>query len=391
LSVAAGVLFASAVAQGGDGDSEGTPSGGAPSPSSASSFSSSCLGSGEALTAATGVITDGSGPMGDYLANTNCTWIVRPSAAAFVAAPPAAGGGNPNTPGGDTSPPSAAAEISGITLVFEEFKTVFDDDFLFITDASGNYTGASSAAASAAAAAAAAPELALYSGMLPTPMAVRFDGVTALKLNFLTRGNNRDKGFTVKYIADGSCYNDCDGSRAAPAASGGGSGDWSGSTGGGVGGGSGGSGGGGGSGSGSEASAAGKGVCRAGLCVCDDGWTGADCSVRLEPLPADGEAVLGSVGVGQTRYYRITVPSSPPDLMLKVGWVGGWITQFVYLRKQGRCISSSSSFSASSSSFSFSSSSDCLPIVYPVRIALATSRWSSSFPTATATAPALCS
>ena len=44
--------------------------------------------------------------------------------------------------------------------------------------------------------------------------------------------------------------------------------------------------------------------------MCDEGWTGADCSVRLEPLATTngGETVSGTVDVGQTRYYRVEVP-----------------------------------------------------------------------------------
>jgi hypothetical protein len=254
--------------------------------------------SGAPLTAATGVITDGSGPREDYLASSNCAWIVRPSpaAAAATAAAAAAEVEGPKSPRPTRAPDT---DGRGITLVFEQFKTVFDDDFLFITDASEETTAAAAptTANSSARPAAAAPELALYSGKLPTPMAVRFDGVSALRLNFVTRGDNRDKGFVVRYIADGTCYNDCDGGRGSSAAAG---------TGfrGGV------------SGTGAEA---GKGVCRQSLCVCEDGWTGADCSIRLEPLGGDGYAVSGSVSVGETKYYRVTVPAFPPNLMLKVG------------------------------------------------------------------------
>ena len=331
--VAAGVVSLPAVAarEGDDENSaEGSTVGGASSPSS-------CLRSGEILTEATGVITDGSGPIGDYLANTNCTWIVRPSTAGGTGS--GGGSGNGSGDGGknnnkknttaatSTSPPSAEVQPGrrGITLVFEEFKTVFDDDFLFITDASedsdndnggsdGDATADASSSASSSSSSSstsAAPhvvgrELGLYSGMLPTPMAVRFDDVAALRLNFVTRGNNRDGGFVVRYIADGTCYNDCDGGRRAASAArlAGGGGEGSGDI-------------------GAEAGdddETGTGECHEGLCVCDEGWIGADCSVRLEPLGTTngGETVSGTVDVGQTRYYRVEVPSSPPDLMLKV-------------------------------------------------------------------------
>ena len=239
-------VVAMTVAQGEGGSLAGvaspSPTVASPSPTATPSSGSSCPNVSAPLTAATGVITDGSGPESDYLASTNCTWIVRPSAAA-----------------------ARAESGSGITLVFEDFNTVFDDDFLFVTDASD------------AAGAAPGPELGLYTGILPTPMAVHFANVTALRLNFLSRGNNRDRGFVVRYMSDGTCHNDCKGGGVGP-----------------------------------------EGTCDAGLCTCDDGWTGADCSLRLEPLASDGVPVSGTVGVGQTRYYHVKVPSEPPNLMLKI-------------------------------------------------------------------------
>ena len=124
------------------------------------------------LTNATGAISDGSGP-GLYLPHTDCTWIVRPST---LAPPPDPDGASPTLP---PSPP----DDGGITLVFERFDTVFDDDFLYVTDPD------------ASDAVPARPrELALYTGALPVPFAVRFDAVAALTLRFVA-GDNRDEGF----------------------------------------------------------------------------------------------------------------------------------------------------------------------------------------------------
>ena len=123
------------------------------------------------LTNATGAISDGSGP-GLYLPHTDCTWIVRPST---LAPPPDPDGASPTLP---PSPP----DDGGITLVFERFDTVFDDDFLYVTDPD------------ASDAVPARPrELALYTGALPVPFAVRFDAVAALTLRFVA-GDNRDEG-----------------------------------------------------------------------------------------------------------------------------------------------------------------------------------------------------
>ena len=202
------------------------------------------------LTNATGAISDGSGP-GLYLPHTDCTWIVRPST---LAPPPGPDGGSSGA-----LPPSPPSD-DGITLVFERFDTVFDDDFLYVTD-----PDASDAVPDRP------RELALYTGALPVPFAVRFDAVAALNLRFVAR-NNRDEGFSLRYLADGSCHNDC----------------------------------------------AARGRCVRGLCACDDGWVGSDCSVPLPTLVADGAETRGVVGVGQTRYFRVVAPDEPENLMLKL-------------------------------------------------------------------------
>ena len=201
------------------------------------------------LTNATGAISDGSGP-GLYLPHTDCTWIVRPST---LAPPPDPDGASPTLP---PSPP----DDGGITLVFERFDTVFDDDFLYVTDPD------------ASEAVPARPrELALYTGALPVPFAVRFDAVAALTLRFVA-GDNRDEGFALLYLADGSCHNDC----------------------------------------------AARGRCVRGLCACDDGWIGSDCTVPLPTLVGDGAETRGVVGVGETRYFRVVAPAEPKNLMLKL-------------------------------------------------------------------------
>ena len=197
-----------------------------------------------------GVVSDGSGERGTYLPNSNCTWIIRPEVSGASA--------SANATEGTTT---AAA---GITLVFPSFKTVFDDDFLYVTDVSD----------------ASSPNpLAAYTGILPPLTAARFENVTALKLEFVTAEENRDAGFEAVWLADGSCYNDCRGG-------GGGGGD--------------------------------SGRCVDGLCVCDDEHVGADCSIPVPRIPGDGVGVNGSVGVGEYRYFRVDVPSDPPGLMLKL-------------------------------------------------------------------------
>jgi len=98
---------------------------------------------------------------------------------------------------------------------------------------------------------------------------------------------------SVRYIADGSCYNDCNGSKtAADAALW--STDWS-------------------SGAGAPL-VGGTGQCRAGLCVCEDGWTGADCSVPLDTLSSDGTPVEGRVGRGGTFLHFFSQPEPFPSL-----------------------------------------------------------------------------
>ena len=79
--------------------------------------------------------------------------------------------------------------------MFEKFATVLDDDFLFVTGASSDQLNDESNT-----------PLAAYTGSLPTPFAVRFD-VEALRLNFVTKRNNRDAGFRVRYDAN-ACDDD---------------------------------------------------------------------------------------------------------------------------------------------------------------------------------------
>jgi hypothetical protein len=147
--------------------------------------------------------------------------------------------------------------------------------------------------------------LAMYTGTLPTPMAVRF-ATSALRVSFVSAAGNRDAGFMLTFTASGGggCYRDCSGG----------------------------------------------GTCVQGLCACDAGRAGADCSIPLPQVhetrnrklafsnahhlavPSDGspprfafvrqvisgQRVSGRVSVGQTVYYRVEVPADPPGLMMLV-------------------------------------------------------------------------
>ena len=192
------------------------------------------------LVARAGVITDGSGANGLYLPRTDCSWVIAPAANASASASA-----------------SRASASGGVTLVFERFSTVFDDDFLFVSDASarigkdGEDEGRS-----------ADVPLAAYTGALPVPFAARFDGVEALRLRFVTRGENRDFGFRARYAAGDACPGGCGG----------------------------------------------RGVCAAGLCACDEGWTGATCSSPLPSLPTNGSKLEGIARVGETLWFKIVVP-----------------------------------------------------------------------------------
>lgn len=121
----------------------------------------------------------------------------------------------------------------------------------------------------------------MYTGTLPTPMAVRF-ATSALRIQFLSQEGNRDTGFVLQYLADGSCYRNCGG----------------------------------------------RGTCVQGLCQCDAGRAGADCSIVVPQL-SSGQRVTGRVFVGQTAYYRVEVPTEPAGLMMLVeltfpdGAIGG--------------------------------------------------------------------
>ena len=101
----------------------------------------SCFGGPTTLTGGSGSFDDGSGPGRPYLPGVNCTWIIRPSIGE--------GAGGAQEGGDDDS-------AVGVTLIFESFKTVFDDDFMYVRDWTPQ--GGPGEA------------LALYSGLLPTPM-----------------------------------------------------------------------------------------------------------------------------------------------------------------------------------------------------------------------------
>jgi len=83
LSVAAGLLVAAAAAGGGAGLArrelgETSRQTAALAANPPPSYSLCGPDTGE-MTAASGVVTDGSGPGGEYLPDTNCTWVIRPA------------------------------------------------------------------------------------------------------------------------------------------------------------------------------------------------------------------------------------------------------------------------------------------------------------------------
>ena len=196
------------------------------------------------LVARAGVVTDGSGANGLYLPRTNCSWVIAPAPIA--------------------SDPGASAS-GGVTLVFERLSAVFDDDFLFVSDASASLSerpdGEDDARSRIAQKKPARP-LAAYTGALPVPFAVRFENVQALRLDFVTRGENRDAGFLARYAAGAECPGGCGG----------------------------------------------RGRCAAGLCECERGWTGATCSSPLPSLPTNGSKLEAVARVGETLWFELVVP-----------------------------------------------------------------------------------
>ena len=143
------------------------------------------------LVARAGVITDGSGANGLYLPRTDCSWVIAPAANASASRASA----------------SRASASGGVTLVFQRFSTVFDDDFLFVSDASARIGKDGEDEGRGA-----DVPLAAYTGALPVPFAARFDGVEALRLRFVTQGENRDFGFRARYAAGDACPGGCGGS-----------------------------------------------------------------------------------------------------------------------------------------------------------------------------------
>ena len=223
---------------------------GADASSSPSSLPSACgHDASRPLVARAGVVTDGSGANGLYLPRTNCSWVIAPRRT-------------------NASDPSASAS-GGVTLVFERFSAVFDDDFLFVSDASESLpfpVGPNGIQDDVRRNQTTRPTrpLAAYTGALPVPFAARFDGVEALRLDFVTRGENRDAGFEARYSAGAACPGGCGG----------------------------------------------RGRCAAGLCACDEGWTGATCSTPLPLLPTNGSKLEAVAGVGETLWFKLVVPQS---------------------------------------------------------------------------------
>ena len=200
------------------------------------------------LVARAGVVTDGSGANRLYLPRTNCSWVIAPRRT-------------------NASDPSASAS-GGVTLVFERFSAVFDDDFLFVSDASeslpfrgrserhtGRRTSQSDDASDAS--------LAAYTGALPVPFAARFDGVEALRLGLRDPRREPRRGVRARYSAGAACPGGCGG----------------------------------------------RGRCAAGLCACDEGWTGATCSTPLPLLSTNGSKLEAVAGVGETALVQARRPA----------------------------------------------------------------------------------
>ena len=181
------------------------------------------------LTAPVGRVADGSGEWESYLPGSNCTWHVRP-----------------------------AGDFQSVTLVFEKFKVATNRDYLFVrTRAFGEEEA-----------------LSLYTGMLPTPMAVRVEA-PSIELQFLSgTGHAMDDGFDVLYLAGDQCYKNC---RGAPGAR-----------------------------------------CVRGLCECPRGHYGADCSIHASEL-VPGQKISDQVGTGEReniKYYQVEVPDGQKMKML---------------------------------------------------------------------------
>ena len=120
-------------------------------------------------------------------------------------------------------------------------------------------------------------------------MAVSF-GASSLCVTFRSRAGNRNAGFNISYLADGSCFNDCGHAGAA--------------------------------------------ACSNGLCSCPAESQGADCSVpvpALVPLPVDDVApgrgaarqASGTLQPGQVAFFAIDVPAAEagaplPGLLLEL-------------------------------------------------------------------------
>lgn len=181
------------------------------------------------LTAPVGRVADGSGDGESYLPGSNCTWHVRP-----------------------------AGDFRSITLVFEKFKIATNRDYLFVrTQASGEQEA-----------------LGLYTGMLPTPMAVRVEA-PHIELQFVSgTGHAMDDGFDILYLAGEQCYKNCRGASGAR--------------------------------------------CVRGLCECPRGHYGADCSIHASEL-VPGQKISDQVGVGDReniKYFQVEVPDGQQMNML---------------------------------------------------------------------------
>ena len=149
----------------------------------------------------------------------------------------------------------------GITVVLSNVSLVFGDDWLEVSDAPFQ-----------------TPPLASYTGLLAAPSALRIDSPTLL-LSLTVGDHAFASRVSVVIIPGNACFNDCSGS----------------------------------------------GRCAGGLCTCDAGRAGADCSVEIQNLALSLSStslaevkVSGSVQPGATDLFQLDLPASASNQSLLV-------------------------------------------------------------------------
>ena len=159
---------------------------------------------------------------------------------------------------------------SSIYVKVDEFRTVLGEDALFFldSDTSNTFVGADSVVQYG-------NPLAVLSGIVPVPHVMRFNA-DELRVQFITYGNDfKDTGFSFTWWTDGSTCEQLDGCN-------------------------------------------GNGECVDGLCECAEGYSGGDCSLAVPDLPLDGSVVSGELAIGETNYFRVTVPDDGEKYFLRV-------------------------------------------------------------------------